>query len=180
MNVRRNISAFAVITMGALYAQQANAQGPTCTGTPSCTATVGTTLTIPTLWQLSASASTIPLSPPVAANLGGSAVSDPGPTLTVKSNTAWKLTIAAAAANFTYVSGGQVGVKPASDLKWSKDATNFTALSTTAADVLAGQLPTNSIETALSFKTSYVADFSDASNRQGAYSLNVVFTLSAP
>jgi hypothetical protein len=71
-------------------------------------------------------------------------------------------------------------VKPIGHLAWSADGTTFAAITASDVTFASGAGATNSGSASSFFRTTWVADFADASNREGAYSLPIVFTLSAP
>ena len=147
----------------------------------SCSLTNTASVTIGSLISLDISGTTTSLTAPTSLTLGTDVGPDTGPTFTVKANQSWTLAIKSGnATDWTYV-GSNSGVKPIGHLKWSLTS-GGTYASITSSDVTltSGSAATNSGAAAVFFKTTYLSDFSAASNAPGTYSLPVVFTLSAP
>jgi hypothetical protein len=72
-------------------------------------------------------------------------------------------------------------VKPIGHLAWATSSGGtFTPITASDATFASGAGATNSGAASSFFQTTWVADFADASNREGVYSLPIVFTLSAP
>jgi hypothetical protein len=174
-------SLLAAMVLGtAIGASNANAQcsgnGGTCNTTNTASVTVGA------LVKLGMSATTTSLTNPTADDVdAGAVIADVGPSFTVKANRSWTLKIKSQnAANWTYV-GSNSGVKPISDLSWSTSAAGtYAAISATDATFTSGASASNGAAAQAFFKTSWLSDFTSASNAPGTYSLPIVFTLTAP
>ncbi|MDQ6870580.1 MAG: hypothetical protein M3037_01045 [Gemmatimonadota bacterium] len=172
----------AAMVLGILIsASQANAQ---CSGNAgTCNTTNTASVTVGALVKLGMSGTTTALTAPTADNIDvGALIDDVGPTFTIKANRSWTLKIKSQnAANWTYVSGGNAGVKPISHLAWAT-ASGGTYNAITSSDVTfaSGAAASNGTNAAAFFRTTWLADFADPSNREGVYSLPIVFTLTAP
>jgi hypothetical protein len=159
------------------------AAAQTCTApipAGTCSVTTSVTLTVGKVLQLTLSATNTTLTAPSEADYDAGFVADAGPTATVQSNAPWVLQVSAAAATWTAAST-EPGVsaranKPAGDLLWATAAGGpFTALSTAAVTAGSG-VPTAGIIPAFFYRTAYDWTL----DTPGAYSLTVVFTLTAP
>ncbi|MDP9204288.1 MAG: hypothetical protein M3P12_02385 [Gemmatimonadota bacterium] len=170
----------AMVLGTAIGASQANAQ---CSGNAgSCNTTNTASVTVGALVKLGMSATTTALTAPTADDIDvGAVIANSGPSFTVKANRSWTLKIKSQnATNWTYA-GTSSGVKPISDLAWSTSAGgSFAAITSSDATFTSGASSTNGAAAQAFFKTTWVADFADASNREGTYSLPIVFTLTAP
>lgn len=170
----------AVMVLGtAVGASQANAQCSASNG--SCNTTNTASVAVGALVKLGMPTATTTLTSPTADQVdAGAVIADNGPTFTIKANRSWTLRIKSFnATNWDYT-GGNSGVKPISHLAWSS-ASNGTFAAITATDAtLASGSASNGTAAAAFFKTTWVADFADVSNREGTYSLPIVFTLTAP
>lgn len=179
MRATRNLLA-AMVLGTAIGASQANAQ---CSGNAGTCNTLNTaSVTVGTLVKLGMSSATTSLTNPTADDVdAGNVLADAGPTFTIKANRSWTLKIKSQnATNWDYV-GSNAGVKPISDLSWSTSASGtYAAISNTDATFLSGASASNGTPAQAFFKTSWVSDFSSASNAPGTYSLPIVFTLTAP
>ncbi|HEV2641839.1 MAG TPA: hypothetical protein VGT98_04000, partial [Candidatus Elarobacter sp.] len=100
-----------------------------------------------------------------------------GPTLTVKSNAAFRVSVVATTATFAY-SGAQANPnKPASDLKWGTVSGTYPNNAGTASLLFAVNTPaTASATQQIFFRTLWALN----KDVPGNYSLVVNFTLSAP
>jgi hypothetical protein len=170
----------AMIVGSALSALPAVAQ---CSGSGSCSTTNTASVTVGALVNLEMSGTTTTLTTPVVADLAAGYKADAGPTFVVHANQDWTMSIKAHAsnpANWSYT-GTKGGVKPIGDLTWS-DAVGgtFAALTSSNATVASSGSSTDNTAVSLFFRTVYSSDYSSLNNRPGAYSLPVVFTLSAP
>lgn len=145
----------------------------------TCSVTTSTTLPIGTVMQLALDATSTVLGMPGTADYDAGFVADNGPTATVKSNRAWRLQISAATAIWS-ASNTEPGVsarldKPAGDLLWSTAGGGpFTGLSTIPVDAQTGGASGGAAVT-LFYRTAYNWTL----DTPGAYSLSVVFTLTA-
>ena len=179
MKATRTILA-AMVLGTVIGASQANAQ---CSGSAgSCNTTNTASVTVGALVKLGMSSATASLTAPTADDIDvGAVIANAGPTFTIKSNRSWTLKIKSQnAANWTYA-GPNSGLKPISDLAWST-AVGGTFAAITNADVtfVSGASASNGTAAQAFFRTTWLGDFADASNREGTYSLPIVFTLSAP
>jgi hypothetical protein len=178
MKATRFLAAMVLVT--AIGATQASAQ---CSGNAgSCNTTNTASVTVGALVKLGMSSATTTLTNPTADDVdNGATIADLGPTFTVKANRSWTLKIKSQnATNWTYV-GSNAGVKPIGDLAWSTAANGtFAAISGSDATVTTGAGASNGAPAAVFFRTSWLNDFTSASNAPGTYSLPIVFTLTAP
>ena len=179
--MRATRSLLAAVVLGtAIGANQANAQ---CSGnTGTCFTTNTASVTVGALVKLGMTSTTTALTNPTADDVdAGNVIPNNGPSFTIKANRSWTLKIKSQnAANWTYV-GSDGGVKPIGDLAWST-ASGGTFVAITAADATfsSGASSTNGALSQAFFRTSWTSDFTSASNAPGAYSLPIVFTLTAP
>jgi hypothetical protein len=175
---KRFIPAVALLVL--LAASPVAAQTWTCTGVGSCSATQTASLTIPSLVSLDLGAGTFTLTAPGAADLAtGYLLEAASPTITVKANKAWTLSVSAAAANFTPPVGG---ARPSSMLRWASVVDvwgTYTAMTNVGAQFASGAA-TNAANPVIYFGSEYINDFSDTSNVPGTYTLDLTFTLAAP
>lgn len=179
MNATRYLLA-AMVLGTAIAGNQASAQ---CSGNAgSCNTTNTASVNVNALVKLGMSGTTTSLTSPTADQIEiGANIADNGPSFTIKANRSWTLNIkTTAASNWVYV-GSNGGTKPISDLTWSNaSAGTFTGMSSTDALFLSGAAATNGFAAQAFFKTVWAAGFTQPSNAPGAYSLPIVFTLSAP
>ena len=179
MKATRSLLA-AMVLATAIGATQASAQ---CSGNAgSCNTTNTASVTVGALVKLGMSSATTSLTNPTADDIdAGSVIADAGPSFTIKANRSWTLKIKSQnAASWTYV-GSNAGVKPIGDLAWSTSAGGtFAAITNTDATFASGASASNGAPAQAFFRTSWANDFTSASNAPGAYSLPIVFTLSAP
>ncbi|HUQ49054.1 MAG TPA: hypothetical protein VM053_12560 [Gemmatimonadaceae bacterium] len=154
-----------------------------CSGNGTCSTTNTASVTVGTVVNLEMSSSSTTLTAPAPADFAAGFVADVGPTFVVHANQNWTMAVKAAASNPTSWSytGTKGGSKPIGDLEWSVavDGT-FAALTGSNATVASSASSTDDTAVSLFFKTLYSSDYSSVRNRPGAYSLPVVFTLSAP
>jgi hypothetical protein len=178
MKATRFLAAMVLAT--AIGATQASAQ---CSGNAgSCNTTNTASVTVGALVKLGMSSATTTLTNPTADDVdNGATIADAGPTFTVKANRSWTLKIKSQnATNWTYV-GSNTGVKPIGDLAWSTAANGtFAAITGSDATLTSGAGASNGAAAAVFFRTSWLNDFTSASNAPGTYSLPIVFTLTAP
>lgn len=179
MKATRNLLA-AMVLGTAITASQAYAQ---CSGNAgSCNTTNTASVTVGALVKLGMSSLTTALTNPTADDVdAGNVLADAGPSFTIKSNRSWTLKIKSQnAASWTYV-GSNAGVKPISDLAWSTAAGGtFAAITASDATFTSGAGASNGVAAQAFFRTSWLSDFTSASNAPGTYSLPIVFTLTAP
>jgi hypothetical protein len=179
MKATRSILA-AMVLVTAIGATQANAQ---CSGNAgSCNTTNTASVTVGALVKLGMSSNTTALTNPTADDVdAGNVLADNGPTFSIKSNRSWTLKIKSQnATTWTYV-GSNAGVKPIGDLAWSTSAGGtFTAITASDATFASNASASNGAAAQAFFRTSWLSDFTSASNAPGTYSLPIVFTLTAP
>jgi hypothetical protein len=171
----------AMVLGTAFAASQANAQ---CSGNAgTCNTTNTASVTVGALVKLGMSGVATTLTPPTADDLDlGTTIDNSGPTFTIKANRSWTLKIKSGnATNWTYVSGGNSGVKPISHLAWATvSGGTYAAITASDATFASSASSTNGTAAAAFFRTTWLGDFADPSNREGVYSLPIVFTLTAP
>jgi hypothetical protein len=179
MKATRSILA-AMVLGTAIGASQANAQ---CSGNAgSCNTTNTASVSVGALVKLGMSAAATALTAPTADDIDvGAVIPNSGPSFTIKANRSWTLKIKSQnATDWTYA-GANSGVKPIDHLAWSTAVGGtFVAITNADATFLSGASSSNGTAAQAFFRTTWLADFSDASNREGSYSLPIVFTLSAP
>jgi hypothetical protein len=179
--MRATRSLLAAMVLGtAIGASQANAQ---CSGNAGSCNTVNTaSVTVGALVKLGMSSASTALTNPTADDVdAGNVIADAGPSFTIKANRSWTLKIKSQnAANWTYA-GTNSGVKPISDLTWATSAGGtYAAITNSDATFASGASASNGQAAQAFFKTSWLSDFTSASNAPGTYSLPIVFTLTAP
>src|SRR6476620_9484834 len=173
-------SLLAAMVLATVGATTANAQ---CSGNAgSCNTTNTASVTVGALVKLGMSSATTSQTNPTADDVdAGNVIANAGPSFTIKANRSWTLKIKSGnATNWTYV-GSDAGVKPISDLSWSTAANGtFAAITASDATFTSGASASNGTAAQAFFKTSWLSDFTSASNAPGTYSLPIVFTLTAP
>ena len=176
--MKKLLIAVAVASSFAALISPAGAQ--TCSGTTSCTVNLTASLAIPSLVQLGLGATTQSLTAPADADLVTGYVQEAGPSITVKANKAWTLSLSTTnVSNWTYT-GTAGGVKPISDLTYSKTAGGaYVAITGTAVQFDNGA-KTNTGTSTVFFRTLYPNDYSDPRVAPGTYTIVAVFTLAAP
>jgi hypothetical protein len=179
--MKATVSLLAAMVLGtAISASQANAQ---CSGNAgTCNTTNTASVTVGALVKLGMSAATTSLTAPTADDIDvGAVIANAGPTFSIKANRSWTLKIKSQnATDWTYA-GSNSGVKPISHLAWSTAVGGtFAAITNSDATFVSGAASTNGTAAQAFFRTTWVGDFTDVSNREGSYSLPIVFTLSAP
>jgi hypothetical protein len=170
----------AMVLGTALGASQANAQN--CGGIGSCNTTNTASVTVGALVKLIMSGSTTTLTAPSGNDIdAGAVIPNAGPTFTIKANRSWTLRIKAQTGPNWGYAGTNAGVKPIGDLAWSTAANGtFAAITTSDATFASNGSASNGFAAQAFFETTWTNDFAAASNREGVYSLPLVFTLSAP
>lgn len=171
-----------VATGAALLAVAGTAQAQVtqqCTGTATgisagCAVTNTVTSTVPYIARLILSSPATALTAPTAADFGTVAgvVSAGAVTLEVRANSKYTVTAAAAAANF---SGGS-GNKQSSSLTFTTDASTYKPVAGTGSTVGTSLAATASTIYTIGYKTLY--DWTI--DTPGAYTLGIVYTLTAP
>ncbi|GAC1418751.1 MAG: hypothetical protein NVSMB53_17700 [Gemmatimonadaceae bacterium] len=170
----------AMVLGTAVGATQADAQ---CSGNAgTCNTTNTASVTVGALVKLTMSSATTTLTNPTADNVAvGAVLADAGPTFTIKANRSWNLKIRSQNATSWTYAGTNSGVKPIGDLAWSTAINGtFAAITNTDATFASGAGASNGTAAAAFFQTTWLADFTSASNAPGTYSLPIVFTLTAP
>jgi hypothetical protein len=154
-----------------------------CTGrgsAASCSVTGPISIAIGRATHLTVAPVVTPLTTPTPAHYDAGFAATNGPTLTMRANSAWSLAISSATATWTATNTNPEAArtnKPASDQRWSTSAMGvFTALGTTPSTVATGAGATAGANVSLFYRTLY----SWGLDTPGAYSLQVVFTLTAP
>ncbi|HEX6557829.1 MAG TPA: hypothetical protein VF021_00160 [Longimicrobiales bacterium] len=154
-----------------------------CSSNPGpCSTAPGTvriTITIAPAFALSISPATSTLAAPTPAMYDAGFAITNGPTATIRSNAPWTLAISASSATWNATNTGTEPArtnKPASDLQWATSVAGpFTATTTTPASITSGSATAGSA-VALYYRTLY----SWGLDTPGSYSLQVVFTITAP
>ncbi len=172
----------AAMVLGTAIASQASAQ---CTGNAgSCNTTNTASVTVGTLVKLGMSSASTALTNPTADDVAaGTALDNAGPSFTIKANRSWTLKIKAqpAVAGFWDYSGTLGGQKPIGHLGWSTSAAgSYAAITASDVTFTSGAAASNGTAAQAFFRTTWLNDFSSASNAPGDYSLPIVFTLTAP
>jgi hypothetical protein len=193
-----------ILPTAALHAQTCLASSPTTA--PTCNVPLNAVATVSHLLQLTvAGGAQTNLASPTAATYDSSAAAgsspaqypvgaNPGPTVTVKANRGWQLTVGAGNSGYwnftpdatyqmcrplggTYPtcsgSSNNTAGKLSTDLAWSIDPNNaFAGLATTASTIVS-----NSTGSTATFTLYYRVKWLYASDVPGTYSLPVVFTV---
>lgn len=172
------------LTAAVMMLAATSADAQTCSANSAAGCSINTTarVTVPTMVELTvAGAGNVALTAPTAADLATGYVQDAGPSISVRSNRQWTLSVHTTnAVNFDYT-GTESGVKPIEHLTWSNTATGtYAAITTSAAAIVSNQARTNAGAPTIFFRTVFLNDMSDASNAAGDYSIPLVFTLTAP
>jgi hypothetical protein len=148
-----------------------------CSGNP-CSVTNTASVTVGTVLKLSLSSLTTTLTSPDTTAFNQGYQDDLSAlTATVKANRPWSLKINGGAATWTASGVGARANKPVGDLQWSTSGgAPFTALTTSAATIASGASGTSGSTYSISYRTlwDYTLD------TPGTYSLDVVFTATAP
>jgi hypothetical protein len=147
------------------------AQAQTCT-TAGCTVNHTVSATAPTILKLSLSSATTTLTNPVEADFDGAAISDAGPSVSLKSNTSAHAQISSTA---TWTGTGY-NSKSIGDLEWKVGAGAFAPISGTATDITTLGAGTGNRSANITWGTLWHS----ATDTPGTYSLVVTFTLASP
>ena len=175
------------LTLGATLAGAALLAAPTRGGAQTCTAPYRSSCAVPSSasvtigkvmqFQLSAGSTTAP-SPTYADYVQGYNETD-GPTVTVRANTPWTLSVSAGTTLWAAQSTGTATPrtdKPASDLQWSRTSgSGYAGLTTTGVTVASGGA-TAGATIPLHYRILYAL----ALDTPGRYSLDVVLTVVTP
>jgi len=170
----KRIALAVAVVLGMSLAGKAQAQS--CTTSPSCSVNASVSVTVPQILRLTLSTTSATLTAPTETDFDAGHLQEAGASLTatVKSNKPWNLSVKSNAANWDTAPWS----KPASDLQWSKtNGSGYAGLTTGAANVYsANQGATGNGLTSFFFNTLY----SYANDVPGAYSITVIFTVTAP
>jgi hypothetical protein len=160
----------------------AEAQGScTRTGNGNCTignnATYAINLTITRAVRMALSTTGIALDAPTANEFDATFGQTTGPTLTVKSNSAWTVSTRVTQATWSASLPPAWAAKPAANLQWSRLGTplSFTDFTTINATVLTGTATAGTV-IQLYFRVKY----SWLTDTPGTYSIPVQFTITSP
>ncbi len=175
-----------VVLLGTLVsltlAPAARAQGNCSTwGAAECTlgnsATYGITITVTRAARLELSATSIALATPGSAEFDAGFGQTTGPTLTVKANAAYTVTIRSTQATWTASPAPARANKPVGELLWSNSAAGpFVAMTTTNATLRTGAAATAGTAAPIYFRVVY----NWLLDRPGTYSLPVQLTVTSP
>jgi len=163
-----------------LSASPVLAQCSAAGGPASCSLPGSVSMTAGRVIRLQMTATSTTLTAPTAADFDAGFNSTSGPTLTVSSNSSWRLYVRSStpvwsAANTAPGAPARID-KPVGDLRWSTNAGGpFAALTTTDANLLAGVATAADTRT-LYFQTAYSWLF----DTPGDYGLTLVLSLTAP
>lgn len=173
-------AAFVLVTAFALVPCSEGRAQTSCSGAPSCTVTVqlGLTRNYVASLQVSSTTTTLPAVNADAFTTGFTPVS--GPTLSVRSNAAFVLTLQAAQPTWSYSGTSPNPSKPASDLEWSVSATGpFSSAGTSRQlwPTSGAAAPATAAQTVPLF---YRVRWNWVNTPPGAYTLPVTITLTSP
>ena len=165
-----------VLAGAALLGLNQKASAQVCTGNP-CSLTNTASVTVGTVLKLSLSSASTTLTSPDSVSFNQCYLDDLSAlTATVKANRAWSLKINGSTATWAASGLGARANKPVGDLLWSTTGgASFNAL-TTGVTSIASAGGTASTAVPLSYRTMW--DYTQ--DTPGTYSMDVVFTLSAP
>jgi len=163
-----------------LAAAPVQAQSCNIADQPNCAVGTTASMTMPSLLRLTLGSTTSSLSAPAAVTEfdtdGVVKKESAGPSVTVRANRGWAVTLKADAAEFT-PGGGSTYAKPISDLEVSADnGATYTAISNASAfSINNGSATASTIFSQIKYRTRY----SVASDAPGTYSLGITYTLTA-
>jgi hypothetical protein len=165
-----------VLAGAALLGLTQRASAQICTGNP-CSVTNTASVTVGTVLKLALSSLSSTLTSPDTTAFNQGFQDDlTALTATVKSNRAWSLKISGATATWGASGVGARAAKPVGDLAWSvTGGAPFTPLSTSATNIASAGGTAGTVST-VSYRTSwnYTLD------TPGTYTMDVVFTATAP
>jgi len=171
--MRRGARSFAVACVAALAVLLSAI--PKASWAQSASATVRMTVTDVVNLTLSTQTTNLTGTPFTAAEFNaGRRTGIVGPTLTVKANRAWKISIKGAA-----WTGTGNNAKPVSELQWSRDNATYTGLTTTLAQILPASgngAATNGTVQSMFYRWL----LHTGTDTRGTYQMVVTYTLSAP
>jgi hypothetical protein len=173
----RTITRLSVLTLALLLGGATVGRAQSCTGNP-CSVTNTASVTVGTVLRLTLSSTTTSLTAPDETSYNNGFQDDLSAlTATVKANRGWTMSIKSGAANWTASGAGARAAKPAGDLEWSTSGgAPFNALTTSNASIGTSASGTAGAVRTVSYRTlwDYTLD------TPGTYSLDVVFTVTAP
>jgi hypothetical protein len=173
----RTTMRLSVLTLALVLAGTTAGRAQSCAGNP-CSVTNTASVTVGTVLKLSLSSVATPLTAPDTTAYNAGFQNDLAAlTATVKANRGWTLSIKSGAAAWTAAGAGARAAKPAADLQWSTTGGGpFTALTTSDAALGTAGSGTSGTLRTISYRTlwDYTLD------TPGTYSLDVVFTVTAP
>lgn len=138
-----------------------------CSGA-TCTITIQ--LPVNTVARMTLSSVATALGNPAAADFVTGYKDATGPTVTVKANRAWQVSLSSATATFSFAS------KPASDLLWGTNGSSYPNNGGAGATAFSGGAQASTLAGTVYFRTNWFF----ASNPPGTYNLTVNYTLSSP
>lgn len=134
-------------------------------------------ITVTTAVRMSLSSAAVALNAPGGAEFEAGFGQTTGPSLTMRANQSWTVTIRAAQATWTASAPPARANKPASDLRWgTSGAGPFTGLTTTAVSLATGPTATAGTVIPLYFRVMYAWTL----DTPGTYSLPLQLTITAP
>ncbi len=166
-----------ILAGAALLGVNQPASAQSCSGNP-CSVTNTASVTVGTVLKLSLSSTATSLTSPDTTAFNQGYQDDLAAlTATVKANRAWSLKVSSGAATWTGSGAGARANKPAGDLEWSASGgAPYTVLTTSPVGMATSASGTSGTTTTVSYRTlwDYTLD------TPGTYSLDVVFTATAP
>ncbi len=151
-----------------------------CSGAPTCTVTVQLGLTRNHVASLQVSSAATVLPTITADNFAAGFAAVTGPTVTVRSNAAYVLTVQAAQPSWGYSGTAANPGKPASDLEWSVSATGSFTSAAVAGRLWPSSATSAPPTSAQSVPLFYRVRWNWVNSPPGAYSLPVTITLTSP
>jgi len=166
---------FAALILSATVALPAAAQTNPC-ATSGCSVTDKVTLKVNPVVRLSLSQVATALNSPDTTAYDAGSSNTAGPTVSVKANRSWTLTVKSGAATFTPALGASGYSKPAGDLGLKiAGGSTVAALSTTAATLASGT--SGGVFTG---GVTYTTKFDWTKDIPDDYTMDVVYTITAP
>ena len=184
IRIRAIVAAAAASAAIACMPQLVSAQATcTYTNTTPCTLSpFNASLTPTDVMRLKLSSTSTNLGAPAKTDFTTGFIASTGPTLSVKANRAYRVTVQPTTAFFCVTScPGVASTKPTYDLSWSANGTFTAFVFGTPQDVVASGLGTPSAGTGTPQATlSYKTALSYAVDKPGTYAVVVTITLTAP
>lgn len=160
------------------------AQSCSFNGVGSCNPSANVSLTPTDVMRLRIGSATTNLGAPVKANFDAGSISAAGPTISVKSNRNYRVTIEPTTQFFCVTScPGVASTKPAANLQFSTNGTSFTSLAFGSAQTITGTglgTPSDGNPASPQATLSFLTLLSYAVDKAGTYGIVVKLTLSAP